>query len=346
MLKKFEVSNFKSFKETTSFDLTANKNIDILKENCNEDILKGLLFVGPNASGKTNVISAIKALLEISYSKCNLARYVNIFNAGEMYLSYNFSFDNLDVYYKVCYNSKNKSTSEILKFNDTVAFEIENESKPTLNKYLEENKENEFVKTFSKYLKNSIFIDLYNSRQSESENSYKNPKIIYTDEVINELNEFLINCGFDFTIKKELDTCEKEDILFIREGTDICMPYEMESIGNKTVIYIFPIIKKVIDKGTMLLLDEFGTGMHNELEELLIRYFMKSSVNSQMFFVSHSTNLLSQNLLRADQIFSVDYENSSSIAYRFSEEMPRSTQNLEKMYLGGVFGGLPNYSKK
>ena len=96
----------------------------------------------------------------------------------------------------------------------------------------------------------------------------------------------------------------------------------------------------------MLILDEFSSGFHNELEECLIKYFFHFSKNSQMFFVSHSTNILNNTILRPDQIYSVTFSSKNgSVLKRFSEEMPRESQNTEKMYLNGVFNGMPRYNK-
>ena len=73
-------------------------------------------------------------------------------------------------------------------------------------------------------------------------------------------------------------------------------------------------------------------------------YFMEKSNHSQLLFVSHSTNLLSNSILRPDQEYSVEFRNEEgSSVKRFSSEQPRSAQNIEKMYLSGVFGGLPDY---
>ena len=44
-----------------------------------------------------------------------------------------------------------------------------------------------------------------------------------------------------------------------------------------------------------------------------------------------------------DQIYSVDFGKDGSQLKRFSSEKPREAQNLEKMYLGGVFNGVPKY---
>ena len=73
---------------------------------------------------------------------------------------------------------------------------------------------------------------------------------------------------------------------------------------------------------------------------------MEKSRFAQMLFVSHSTNLLSNSILRPDQEYSVEFQSDTgSSVKRFSSEQPRSAQNIEKMYVSGVFGGLPEYKE-
>ena len=133
-------------------------------------------------------------------------------------------------------------------------------------------------------------------------------------------------------------------IFFEREGLNISIPLFMESLGNQTLINILPAILCAVERGGLLIIDEFSSGLHNKLEELLVKYIMKNSTTTQLFFVSHSTNLLSNSLLRPDQIFSVEMTgNEGSRLNRFSDEQPRVAQNLEKMYLSGIFGGIPEY---
>jgi AAA15 family ATPase/GTPase len=83
--------------------------------------------------------------------------------------------------------------------------------------------------------------------------------------------------------------------------------------------------------------------LHNKLEELLIKYFFKESKRSQLLLVSHSTNLLKFSILRLDQIYIVDMDEEGSKLKRLSNENIRISQNLEKMYLSGMFGGVPLY---
>ena len=135
-------------------------------------------------------------------------------------------------------------------------------------------------------------------------------------------------------------------IFFKRKGIDIPIPFAEESLGNQNLLQILPSFLTVINNGGMLLIDEFSSGFHNELESLLVRYFMEKSNHSQLLFVSHSTNLLSNSILRPDQEYSVEFRNEEgSSVKRFSSEQPRSAQNIEKMYVSGVFGGIPEYKE-
>ena len=39
----------------------------------------------------------------------------------------------------------------------------------------------------------------------------------------------------------------------------------------------------------------------------------------------------------------LDYDEEGSYISKASDESPRESQNLEKMYLSGIFGGIPVY---
>ena len=55
---------------------------------------------------------------------------------------------------------------------------------------------------------------------------------------------------------------------------------------------------------------------------------------------------MNNTILRPDQIYSVYFDGKNgSVIERFSDEMPRESQNVEKMYLNGVFHGMPRYNK-
>ena len=68
MLTKIRLKNFLSFKLITTIDLKATNYEMLANTNISNGILKGLLFVGSNASGKTNAISSIIFLLKLLLS--------------------------------------------------------------------------------------------------------------------------------------------------------------------------------------------------------------------------------------------------------------------------------------
>lgn len=75
-----------------------------------------------------------------------------------------------------------------------------------------------------------------------------------------------------------------------------------------------------------------------------INMFDKNSRHSQMIFISYSTNLLSNSILRPDLEYGVEFlSGTGSCVYRFSKQQPRIVQNIEKMYISGIFGGIPGY---
>ena len=125
------------------------------------------------------------------------------------------------------------------------------------------------------------------------------------------------------------------------------MPLPMESTGNQVFVNMILPINYATKNNCMIIVDEFSSGLHNDLEEALIKFFFNNSKDSQLFFTSHSTHLLDTWLMRPDQIYSFKFDSKEgTIVKRFSDENPRESQNIEKMYLSGVFDGMPQYNKE
>jgi len=213
------------------------------------------------------------------------------------------------------------------------------------------------------YLQNSVYFNAYDKKVI----SYNNESMILEslpESKLEEINSFFNSFNLGFRVsrqsKQEIYSFEGENgkqmkimaeadkpIIYLkRKDVQMTLPLEFESLGNKTLLHLVPCFLSACFNSGILLIDEFSSGFHNVLEEFLISYFMKTSKNSQIIFTSHSTNLLDTNLLRPDQIFTVDFSSTvGSTIDKFSSENPRESQNLEKMYLSGKFGGVPNYDE-
>lgn len=386
MLEKIVIDNFKSFSQRTEISF-AKTNYAILPQNVSENgILKGTIFVGPNASGKSNVILAIKFLLDSLFlnNSINSDIYRCLFTDNLTFtLEYYFLIDGKHIIYDIDINQSKPFITESLIVDDFLLFERIGQNAWLINskdekQSFDENdidKETLFLRTlyfntkftwnktlrlWMDYLRASIYINAYDrvklgygidNQEMDLEVYLKNDG----DKIINEFfDEYGFNqkIEYEHEVKSETITIEvdggedKRAVFFRRKNILTPIPFYQESLGNQNLLQMLPAFFKSISQGGMLLIDEFSSGFHNDLEELLVKYFMEKSFNSQMIFVSHSTNLLSNSLLRPDQEYSVEFcDKKGSVVKRFSSESPRMAQNVEKMYLSGVFGGLPNYGK-
>lgn len=375
MLKRVIAKNFKCFKNETIFDYTKT-NYKLLEQNTEGKNLKGVLFVGDNASGKTTALQPIKLMLDLLFKDrdISLVMYNCLFSTEKITsLQFEFDVDNHEIKYEFSFD-RNVFIEERLTVDDQIVIE---RVKKNVRLQLEEEKSFHEVddtllflkrvyfstkfagnKTLIQWfdeLKKSVYINAY-SRRIVSYNGKSLSVNKYLEENgTNHINKFFEDNNFQFAIQYEkvvekeglrfeLDENEGKMVFFERQGIETPLPIFMESTGNQTLINILPAILSVVENGGMLLIDEFSSGLHNKLEELLIRYIMRNGKGMQLFFVSHSTNLLSNSILRPDQIYAVEMEGKEgSKIKRFSDEQPRAAQNLEKMYLSGVFGGVPEY---
>ena len=379
MLTKVRFKNFKSFVNEVVINLEPTKS-EILKDtNIYNDVLKGCCFYGSNASGKTNALNAITLLLDMLFKNIvNNVQLVTIFNNEPyMYFEYTFLIDNKEIVYYFEISREWKILKETLTIdgiNKMCRLVNSCESFITDKKDYGKDDVNEnilFLRTiyfntgFSGYdelihwfdfLKNSLYINFAKGKIVNPREENDNIKA-YLENYLNkygtdDINAFFTEFNFPYSIdyiktqmlESSIFSTFDTRLKFVRQNmADI--PYFMESAGNMILINILPAILTIVKTGGILAIDEFSSGLHNKLEELLIEYVFKHSKNCQLLFVSHSTNLLKTSLLRPDQIYSVDFDEHGSFLRKFSDEKPRGSQNLEKMYLSGVFGGLPLYGK-
>ncbi len=372
MLKYYEVENFRSFKNKTTFSLEKT-NYKVLEEtNTIGGLLKGVLFVGANASGKSSALLPLKLLLDMLFGKAEIPFevYHCLFSMNPA-VSMRFVFDikGSEIDYFIKYHN-GSSIQEQLKVDDNVVLERENGyAKVTLTEQKEYSdiqlntlflreiyfntrfRGNQVLQEWFTFLSSSIYLDLYTRRASIYQATGLELNKYLEEKGTDEINKFFEEYNFGQRVEYASSSSGKiseffdddKHIFMKRNGINEPILFEMESTGTQNLLNLLPAFFHCTHKGGLLILDEFSSGFHNDLEKLLIRYFMKYSTNAQMLFVTHSTNLLSSSILRPDQLYTVEFGEDGSRIKRFSDEKPREAQNMEKMYLGGVFGGLPRY---
>ena len=384
MLTGITLKDYTTFIKETTFDFKATNSKILNETNVGDNrVLKGALFVGENASGKTQVLQAIVLLLDLllDNTEQNFIVKKSMYTKGTKFsLVYTFNVDGKDIKYSVEFDGNeinseklfvnNELKLERLKKNGKTYFGEEKDNdniNPSLSllklEYYNTRFNNDIVlnKWFD-FLKNSIYINcLFGRRTIKSYNPVKLPEQIIEkyaesndatklNKLIDKLgynSEVVFNKNFSNTDKTIVISSTKETIGLKKKGTNFVMPLPLESTGNKSFMNMILPINYVTKNNSIIIVDEFSSGLHNELEEALIKYFFNNSGNSQIFFTSHSTNLLDTSILRPDQIYSFKFDaKEGTLIKRFSDENPRESQNIEKMYLNGVFDGMPKYNKE
>lgn len=384
MLTGITLKDYTTFIKETTFDFKATNSKILNETNVGDNrVLKGALFVGENASGKTQVLQAIVLLFDLllDNTEQNFIVKKSMYTKGTKFsLVYTFNVDGNDIKYSVEFDGNeinseklfvnNELKLERLKKNGKTYFGEEKDNdniNPSLSllklEYYNTRFNNDIVlnKWFD-FLKNSIYINcLFGRRTIKSYNPVKLPEQIIEkyaesndatklNKLIEKLgynSEVVFNKQFSNTDKTIVINSTKETIGLKKKGTNFVMPLPLESTGNKSFMNMILPINYVTKNNSIIIVDEFSSGLHNELEEALIKYFFNNSGNSQIFFTSHSTNLLDTSILRPDQIYSFKFDaKEGTLIKRFSDENPRESQNIEKMYLNGVFDGMPKYNKE
>jgi len=126
-----------------------------------------------------------------------------------------------------------------------------------------------------------------------------------------------------------------------------------ESQGTQKFLALSAPILDTLKTGKVLLIDEIDASLHPMLTEGLIKLFHNpetNPLNAQLIFTTHDTNLLSRpQLFGRDQIWFTEKDPyGSTELYSLLEfrknstgKDVRSTDNLEKHYLQGLFGAVP-----
>jgi predicted ATPase len=126
--------------------------------------------------------------------------------------------------------------------------------------------------------------------------------------------------------------------------------FAVESEGTRTWFNLIGPVLSALREGSLLLFDELDASLHPRLSAELIRLFHDPVTNpkgAQLVFTSHDTSLL--NHLNRDEVWltekGADGVTRLGALAEFAGERVRRSQNLEKAYLHGRFGALPDVDR-
>lgn len=376
MVLEIALTNFFSINEKITLDLQAaniqTKEARVLDGNTfkvgNERLLKTVAIYGANASGKSNIIKAVKAAVDMildshNYNECDSFGF-KPFKFGrndipsEFYIrfivngiehEYSFSCTRDEIITESLYyypkgrkalifsRDERKAGGKKEKYEFTTVIRrpmdvASNTSRKTLflsrASQMDREKAKEIYRWFNEQL---VF-------------SYRGNASVATDRFLGDNKDAVLRVLkaadsdiVEFTYKDgELTT-------FHRRNPSLPFDFNTEeSEGTKILFRIMLTVMDVVRNNKVMFLDEVETSLHTRLVEYLINLFHNSR-SAQLVFTTHNTHLLDMTRFRKDQIFFVNKrdDGSSDLYSLFDYKDFREKMDLEKAYLQGRFDAVP-----
>lgn len=362
MLKRFEVSGYRKFKDKFILDLSDTRDYQFNKQCIKNGILNSAIIYGKNSVGKTSFGRALTDIRDTVLGSPFLAGEEDFLNAdlevGYADFNYFFEFDDTSINYS--YKKKNSEilARERLVINEKVIFDFNHETGEKIEDNLSEINADTLNWEFKdenicilRYIVNntlqpntSVIRSLYSfiagMRFIRGNSEMRFPKMynsiisnIIEKNMIEEFESFLNDSGVKCKLVVKT-TSSGEEALFFDHKKPIPFISNMSS-GTAALLMFFNWYKK-IDMVSFLYLDEFDAFYHFELSERIVR-LLEEIDNCQTIATSHNTNLLSNKIMRPDCFFVLTNEKIISIVNATEREL-REGHNLEKLYKSGEFG--------
>ena len=386
MLVQFMLKNVLSFKEETVLDLTAinaykEHPMNLIECGEKEKFLKVAAIYGANASGKSNLHTAMRYFQEIIVNSFNNVKegektaiqmfYEPFIFDGE-YNNSEFQIieflDDFEYKYGFEYNAECIVTEWLYRKNlntnrTTTIFERTTESinlGAAVRKECEVYKEQIPVETLALSFFNKLKLktDIFQSVYAGVMDTLVVPTDFCEDfgileevlpEVIDNEKEELLQflSAIDTGIKDiAYDESEKEiNFTTFHKGADgkkHPLRLFFESEGTIKSIMLFIYARAAIYRDKSIFVDELNVKLHPLLLKFIIDLFYNSNSKAQLIYTTHDTTLMDKKFFRRDQIWFVQKDEFGySELSALSDFKVRSDASFEKDYLAGVYGGIP-----
>lgn len=151
--------------------------------------------------------------------------------------------------------------------------------------------------------------------------------------------------AFKEELTKSLKDKEYHEVSFVRTddaGEPVLFKLNEESQGTQGLFNFAGPWIDVITNNLVLFVDELDSSLHPLIVHHLVDILHKSGSNAQIIFTTHDTTILSQKILRRDQVWLLKKNKShASDLYPLSDYKIRDGEAIEKGYLSGRYGAVP-----
>jgi hypothetical protein len=139
------------------------------------------------------------------------------------------------------------------------------------------------------------------------------------------------------------------DTRFLHHVEGATEPVEMllgdESIGTQRFFGLLGQLHQIIAAGACIVIDELDASLHPLLVRAVVAMLHDPLVNknnAQAIVTTHDTTLLSQEVVRRDQVwFTEKDQEGGTRLYPLTDYKPKQGEALQRGYLGGRYGGVP-----
>lgn len=369
MLTKIEITNFKSFNEKFTFDLTKTSSFKFNDECVKNGIVNKALIYGHNGCGKSNLGFAIFDLVSHLTDKNKEPHYYKNYlngNSNKDISTFKFEFKfGMDIvvysYTKKNYETlisekiiinkeefasidRTKSSKFVVNatgteslINDVGNSQISIISYISKNSILEENIINNTFNKFKKFVNGMLYFRSLDDRcyMGFEQGSSNIIADIIDRGNIKDFEVFLNEVGIKCQLEVKENSLEKE-LLFIFKNKKIRFQ-EIASSGTMslTLFYFWYQRLKTNDGVSFLFIDEFDAFYHHYLSRTIIKR-LKEVINTQIILTTHNTSIISNELLRPDCYFLMKEESIKPLTQCTEREL-REGHNIEKMFKAGSF---------
>ena len=128
-----------------------------------------------------------------------------------------------------------------------------------------------------------------------------------------------------------------------QSGHSVAVELDDESDGTRRLLHLIPALYLTPGINTVYFIDEIDRSLHPMLVKAFVASFLKSCSGGQRQIIvsTHESNLLDQELLRRDEIWFAEKDQSSATRLYSLMDFEIRKHDIRKHYLEGRFGAVP-----
>lgn len=366
MLKKFQVENYRGFKNTLLWDLSDTRDYGFRKNLIDNKIVKKSVVFGRNGSGKSSLCTAVvditAHLLDAEKDDVSQHLYTYVGNEDRFAtFTYVFQFGKDEVVYTYCKANLTTLLLEAIAVNGKEMLvhnfidEKDNfiripgaenlrtqglQKQLSVVKYIYNNTiqdENSVISKIMKFVSGMLYF-----RSLRDANKYigyklgseKLNEIILNNGRLEDFNAFINDMGLNYTLVP-LKLMSGALTIGAKFENDKVVEFEsMASSGTRTLMLFYCWFIE-FGKLTFLVIDEFDAYYHHELSEKILS-IIQSFDNMQSIVTTHNVTLLHTDCTRPDCAYVIENGSINNLSSLTKREL-REAHNIEKLYRANEF---------